>query len=450
MTYYLILKKKSDSVSIDGKRAHINPANLYRSYKMYLSDEVRTEEDKLEELLADMKKYASFYRYFVNFDEDNRFKDIHQEIFTQFNSPSIAIPLMYFYDLLDSGIITDSDYSDALKVCLSFMFRCRVSGHNVSGQFCALVIQYYERSKKDKFIDKVWEAFNSGKGRYEFPSDELFKNDLQTKDLYLSLRSAGVRYLLYKLESYLTKEIVNEENATIEHIMPQTLTDKWREYLMEKLDGSYDLYIHRLGNLTLTKENTRLSNNLFSEKLTEYNESNYKLTRQLGKYKDWTSKEIQSRSIKLSEMATEIWPLPEEYNKNKESKEARTGVVLTLDDDLELFNGTKPATVMIFDEQASVSSWTEVYCKIHGYLYKLSPQVYPEFLKTDDNAKEQIISNDKSEYNKAVAIGDYYLNLSFRNVKRMMRKLRVFIDYFTDVSNELDGDIIEELLFEIA
>lgn len=453
MTYYIILKKKSDAVSIDGKRAHINSVNLYRTYKMWLSDEGRKDETYLEQLLSDMKKYATYYQHFIKHvnDDDDVFNDKHQELFTQFNSPAIAIILLYFCDLMNSGKITKSDYDQALDVCISFLFRSRVAGHNVSAQFCALLIQYFERSKSEAFIDKVWEAFNSGKGRYNFPSDEEFKENLQSKDLYLTLRSAGVRYLLYKLEENLSKEVVTNENATIEHIMPQTLSEKWRRYLSDKQDKSYDLYLHRLGNLTLTKENSKLSNNLFSEKVEEYEESNYKLTRRLTKFKDWTSKEIQQRSVALSEMATEIWPLPSKYNEEKAASHSMTGMILTLEDDYDQFTGTKPASVIFLDEIITADSWNDVYLEIHKKMYELAPDVYPDYIKTEDNAKEQIISTTESDFGRAYKLGEeIYLNQSFRKAKRLMKKLHAFMDYYAEHSDVLSDEIVDDLIFELA
>jgi len=449
MTYYLILKKKSDSVQIDGKRAHINPNNLYKSYKLYLSDEIRKEEKSLENLLSDMKKYAGYYKHFVNNDSESDEKAIlHREIFTQFSSKAIAIPLMYFYDLMNAKVISQSEYVDALNACISYLFRSRVAGHNVGAQFCALLIQYYERSKCIKFIDRVWEALNSGKGSYVFSCDEDFKNNLQSKDLYLSLRSAGVRYLLYKIEGYLSKEVVTSENATVEHIMPQNLSDQWIQYLNQKNDITFDLYKHRLGNLTLTKENSKLSNNVFADKVKDYEESNYKITRQLVKYKDWTSKEIKQRSIRLSEIATEIWPLPKEYN---DEKRESSSFVLSLEDDLELFNGTKPSVVMFCDEIINVNSWTDVYTEIHKRLFDKSEDVYKTYLVLDENKKETILSDNANEYTRMYSLSEeIHLNLSFRNVKRMIRKLQLFVDYFINQTNEAYNIITDEIIIQIA
>lgn len=57
---------------------------------------------------------------------------------------------------------------------------------------------------------------------------------------------------------------------TIEHILPQTLSDEWVEILAggDKAEAEKirEEYVHRLGNLTLTQNNAQISNKLFVEK----------------------------------------------------------------------------------------------------------------------------------------------------------------------------------------
>ncbi|MCQ2467694.1 MAG: DUF262 domain-containing HNH endonuclease family protein [Clostridia bacterium] len=453
MTYYLILKKKSDAINLDGKRAHINSGNLYRAYKLYLDGEP-FDTDYIEPLLSDMKRYAMYYKNFVNFDDcADRVGKMHKEIFTHFNSPAISITLMYFYNMWkEERSIDVDDYLECLEVCRSYLFRSKVAGHNVSAQFCALLIQYFEKSTELTFINKVWNAFNSGNGRYAFPSDEDFMDDLQNKDLYLSLRATGVRYLLYQLEEYSTKEVVSGENVTIEHIMPQTLSEQWKAYLYEARDTSYDLYIHRLGNLTLTKENSKLSNNLFFEKVREYAESNYKMTRNLAHYEDWTSTQIKDRSRQLALLATKIWRLPERYNliKNEAKINKRSDTLYTLDDDLEQVAGTKPVSVLILGKVIRLSTWKDVYVQIYRELYEKDPMVFVDFLSSQENAEEQIFSNDGLSFNRYEKIGAYYLNISYRNTPKMLGKLKVFVDYFDMNSTDTSLSVLDEIVFEIS
>ena len=47
-----------------------------------------------------------------------------------------------------------------------------------------------------------------------------------------------------------------------------------------------------LGNLTLTKYNQEMSNDLHSDKIKFYKKSNISLTRDIANYKDWNSNKI--------------------------------------------------------------------------------------------------------------------------------------------------------------
>lgn len=64
------------------------------------------------------------------------------------------------------------------------------------------------------------------------------------------------------------------DELTIEHIMPQTLTAKWKIDLGKKATEIYEKYVHCIGNLTLTGYNSEMSNDSFEEKKKVYKESN--------------------------------------------------------------------------------------------------------------------------------------------------------------------------------
>jgi Protein of unknown function (DUF1524) len=63
-----------------------------------------------------------------------------------------------------------------------------------------------------------------------FPNDTEFEKEIGLKDVY-NFRSRN--YLLHNLENYNRKEIVNTDDYTIEHIMPQNpkLNAKWQAML---------------------------------------------------------------------------------------------------------------------------------------------------------------------------------------------------------------------------
>ena len=54
------------------------------------------------------------------------------------------------------------------------------------------------------------------------------------------------------------KKQVPFDNLTVEHIMPQTLSEWWQHELGVDWEERYDLYLHTIGNLTLTAYNTEI------------------------------------------------------------------------------------------------------------------------------------------------------------------------------------------------
>ena len=59
------------------------------------------------------------------------------------------------------------------------------------------------------------------------------------------------------------------KDYTTEHVMPQDrdLSEEWQRGVRQKLDEEVQKkYLHTIGNLTLTKHNSKLGNRSFTEK----------------------------------------------------------------------------------------------------------------------------------------------------------------------------------------
>jgi hypothetical protein len=101
-----------------------------------------------------------------------------------------------------------------------------------------------------------------------YPKDVEFRKALIENSLYGSGdRQAKIRFILERIERHLAgKEPPRLETVSIEHVMPQTLTDDWRAHLGEDWETAHALWLHTLGNLTLTGYNSEMSNDDFSAK----------------------------------------------------------------------------------------------------------------------------------------------------------------------------------------
>jgi hypothetical protein len=144
-----------------------------------------------------------------------------------------------------------------------------------------------------------------------YPTDETFRQDfLQTvqKDKVVA------RYMLRMLEqqgrkarSGGLKDVGPEADLTLEHIMPRTLTPKWRDYLGSDAERHAE-YRNRIGNLCLLgKANKKLGNSLFTEKVGEYSKSGNQTTSSLKEFSEWRCAQIDDRQAKLADFAVQAW-----------------------------------------------------------------------------------------------------------------------------------------------
>jgi uncharacterized protein with ParB-like and HNH nuclease domain len=335
MVHYLIMKRKSDSINIRRRSAKINKTTLYECYRIYFPAENK-KNGGTQRLLEDMYKYSVIYGKLFSGKNKTALEKAITEVMLDLSAEPVAIFLMYLLHEQEAIGVTDDEMTDAVKACVSYVFRVRIFKGSVSPQFFALAIQSFEKGETSKpFVDRIWDALVTGSGSYRFPRDREFQDAFENKNMYLEFKPPMLRYMLYKYERARTKEIVDPESATIEHILPQD-TKEWQRHLTDIHDYEYRDLMHRIGNLTLTKMNAEASNSSFADKKKKvYEKSGYAITRELATRNDWSSKEIKARSAAMAKEALELWPLPDRYN-----QESGTTLEFTSmnEDTEELFN----------------------------------------------------------------------------------------------------------------
>lgn len=344
MVHYLIMKRKSDSMNLRRKSAKINKATLYDCYKVYFPQESK-RCGGTEKLLEDMYRYSVIYGRIFSGKRTSPLEAAIYELIFDLNADPVAILLMYLFHAQESEGFSDAELTEAVKACISYVFRVRIFKGSVSPQFFALAIQSFEKGDPGKpFIDRIWDALVTGSGSYRFPRDREFQDAFENKNMYLEFKPPMLRYMLYKYERARTKEVVEPSDVTIEHILPQD-PKEWHKHLSDIRDYEYRDLIHRVGNLTLTKMNSEASNDSFEKKKKIYGKSGYAITRELAEKPDWTSKEIKERSSSMAKEALSLWPLPERYNQDGD------GILesASMSDEIEdLFNRFRE-TIRVYD-----------------------------------------------------------------------------------------------------
>jgi hypothetical protein len=148
-----------------------------------------------------------------------------------------------------------------------------------------------------------------------WPDDAAVLARLPSFELYRR-ESTKTRVILEALEkSFGHRERVDLSTLTIEHVMPQTITNNkngkaWKEMLGEGWEKTHETLLHTLGNLTLTGYNTELSNSPFETKQVELANSHLDLNAYFAGLPKWDAAAISQRAADLAARVVTLWPRP--------------------------------------------------------------------------------------------------------------------------------------------
>lgn len=197
--------------------------------------------------------------------------------------------------------LPDSDFKKLFKNILNLCFRynviCDRNPNDQDGPFNMLAMLI----KKEKRVD------------YQLllpiaVDDKVFENSFSDKSFpYTSRNVKIVRYILATLEKHngSTQDVsFIDEDATIEHIMPQNAEDEWN------VDGDKQRQlVFRIGNTCLLEKklNMAIKNSSFQEKVKEYAKSSYLDARTIASKNSWTENDIISRQSKMARLAVNVW-----------------------------------------------------------------------------------------------------------------------------------------------
>jgi alkylated DNA nucleotide flippase Atl1 len=103
---------------------------------------------------------------------------------------------------------------------------------------------------------------------------------------------------------------------SVEHVLPQRPVQAWLQLLAEETEPGqspqelHDLLVHTLGNLTLTGDNSKLSNHPFERKQQLLESSALRMNLEIAEARRWGKAEILARADRLTDRAVELWPGP--------------------------------------------------------------------------------------------------------------------------------------------
>lgn len=327
--YWLPIERNT-SLYIKGNASTQDFVNRY--LEMYLTDSVKRGEEyevfkknmdnmfeSCGDVLEDMYKFSKYYRVIKCPTDNSLSKELVSALcdINELRSDGVVSLLMWLFDQQElSNTELDHNFSDvvnSIRVLESWLFRARVAGTVSSGAISHIPVRLLRLLKDGEVGELFEERIRYILSNYEtgdiWPSDEVFASAFMEYDFYNNYKN----YVMRKLEHYMSNDRVNFVPDTIEHILPQKLTEYWKNVLGPDYATLHAHYLNTIGNLApLNKgENSAAQNDTFTAKREFYKKSSWILTRDVAECSDWGVTEIENRARALSETALKLWPGPQ-------------------------------------------------------------------------------------------------------------------------------------------
>ncbi len=286
-----------------------NINKVYEAFKRYQQERgIETEA-----LLQDLQKYCGFFCQIVFKKETDKKddKDLNEALgFLVDLEMDVIYPLLLeLYSDYSDGVLSKQDFIPIIYLIESYICRRAVCGLGTNS-LNKVFPSFTKHIQKDEYFKSLKAHFVYLTEKQRFPNNDEFKKLFITIDFYHFQKK---KYFFERLENFNTEEPVNTQKCTIEHIMPQTLTEEWKRDLGGNFQAIHDKYLHTIGNLTLTGYNTEYRNNSFREKRDMekgFKQSSLKLNQSLKDLESFGEKEIEKRANDLADFALKIWTYP--------------------------------------------------------------------------------------------------------------------------------------------
>lgn len=350
---------------------------IYFIFKEYAEEENINRAD----LLEDMYHYAKIYSQVDNAQVG--IENLNQKL-TQLRTldSTIAYPFFIaFFDYAAKHTLSEKEIYKVLDVIESYWARriiCNLPSNALNKIFATLhrdVLNHMNKAGDGNVpsYSDVLIYILLKKGRSSvFPSDEEVKGDFITRQIYKIPANARM-FILERMENRdnnerhdVVKELT-EKNITIEHIMPQTLSDKWKKALGEDWKRIHQQYLHTMANLTLTGYNSQYSNLTFCEKRDMekgFKDSAFRLNNYVKTCDQWTEKELKHRQQDLFEVFMKLWPMPS-TSFEPVKREVETA---SLDDEDFEFTGKKLQAYFLHEVRYTVNTWKEMLIQVCNHI----------------------------------------------------------------------------------
>lgn len=383
-----------------------NERHVYERFRDRIENETSSAEE-FEKEIAILKNFSGYYDKLIRpeHEPDNEIKMKLRKL--NVLEISTAYPfLMYIYEAYDNKKISQKDFINILDILENYIVRRYLTGEPTN-----YLNKMFPTLWRELNPSNLVESLKKTIIEKNYPTDSNIRRELMTERMYgrgsqvhekiiLVLESIN-RHLSIKTGGY----TMLDNNATIEHIMPQTLTPEWKSHLGDKWEQIYKDYLDTIGNLTLVTQewNSTLSNSPFENKKKLLSSHALKINNSYFSQSidKWNENTIQTRAGFLIDAILNIW---DELGTPPVSQKSV---------------GKKPKSLSIIGQSFEVSTWRDVAFYTAQTIVDIS-----------DDFESKIASQMQSYFDKQKYTGPcrqlsngwwLYLNLSAASIKSFCR-----------------------------
>ena len=267
---------------------------------------------------------------------------------------NMTIPLIFeLFAAHQKERVSENELTECLSILENYLVRriiCGLPTNSLSKLFVGLALEVDKYTSKDHvpYIEAFKYAILSKQGKSRFPNDHDFRDKFSTYEMY-NAKPYVRKYILERLENWnnreqiAVEEQIDDGTLTIEHIMPQTLTEEWKEALGMGWELTHTKYVDTLGNLTLSAYNSDYSNLSFLKKKNMpgkgFIHSKLQLNKYLKKLEKWDDEEFDFSNKRIIKMT-------------------------------------------LFGDEIATTDVTDAYIKIHSAVYDFDPAEYLRVINT--------------------------------------------------------------------
>ena len=370
----------------------LSSKGIYTAFKEYM------EQKDLEEECKEMEKYACWYEklLFAN----TSIKKVNDAI-ERWKKLDFLVTVPFFWEvfgLWQQKYLTNDEVLEIFHCVECYLFRrviCDLPSAVLPKIFLFLHRDIFLLENNTKqYVAKLKYILLQKRQKEAFPSDEEFSKTFVSRNIY-AMPTKTKHYILERLENKNSAETKNiymllaEGSCSIEHIMPQKLTQQWKEDLGEDWQKIHNLWLHRIANLTLTAYNGKYSNKSFLQKRDfkeiGLKESGFRMNQKIAQKQKWGLEELLQRSDELEKTALQIWSFSDALYQpfHKPLQE------YTLEEEY-CFRAKQIVKFYFQGVEEIVTSWRDFYEKILIMLHDKDKTVLNQLA---DNISQQGLSN---------------------------------------------------------